>query len=258
MGSASREALAQARSALSASLGAATGIELLQAAAQIDAAPALATALSDPSAAASDKIVLVERLFVGLSVDARSVLQSAVSGRWSTSQEFVEGVEELGIRAEANGNADLSDQLLAVTRVIDSSHELELTLGSKLSDATGKVAVVRRLLDGKLSESAVAVVTHLIANPRGRRIDSTLRQAAHTAADQRGSELATVTVAAPLSASQQERLAELLAQSAGRPVLVTMVIDPELIGGVRVQLGTDVIDGSVKARLEDLRQQLAA
>lgn len=258
MGSASREALAEARTALQSALESNAGTELLQAAGQIAGSPALASALSDPSAGVESKTRLVERLFGGLSAGARGVLVAAVSGRWSNTDEFLSGVEEFGLRAEALSNPALPDELLAVADLVDRSHELELSLGSKLSGAAGKVALVRRLLDGRTSASATAVVSHLVANPRGRRLDATLRQAARTAADQGGSELATVTVAAPLSAVQQDRLARLLEQTAGRSVKVTTVIDPELIGGVRVQIADDVIDGSVKARLDDLRQQLAA
>ena len=258
MGSASREALAQARSALRGSLDQGTGSELLDAAAQIGASPQLAAALGDPSAETSQKTAVVERLFGGLSSSARGVLIAAVSGRWSTTDEFVEGVEQLGLRAEAIATPELSDELLAVADLIDRNHELQLTLGSKLGDPASKVSIVRRLLDGKLTASTVAVVSHLVAYPRGRMLDATLRLAARTAADERGNELATVTVAAKLSAEQEQRLAALLEQTAGRPVKVTTIIDPEIVGGVRVQLGDHVIDGSVRARLEDLRQQLAA
>ncbi|UOQ56119.1 F0F1 ATP synthase subunit delta [Leucobacter allii] len=258
MGSASREALAQAQTALRDGLDPAAGIELLQVAAQIDAAPALASALGDASAAAESKSQVVERLFGGLSADARALLTAAVSGRWSNVSEFVAGVEELGLRAEALGNAELSDELLLVADLVDRNHELQLSLGSKLGDPAAKATLIARLLDGRIAASTVAVVRHLVANPRGRRLDVALRQTARIAADQRGSELATVTVAAPLTAAQQTRLAGLLEQSAGRPVKVTTVIDPELIGGIRIQLADDVIDGSVRARLDDLRQKLAA
>lgn len=257
MGSASREALAKASAALSDGLAAGTGLELLSAAAQIDAAPALRGALGDASTASSSKAQLIERLFGGASADARKVLVAAVSEGWSSPEELVSGIEELGLRAEADGNAVLADELLAVASAIDGSHELELGLGSKLSDPAAKATLVQRLLAGKVSDSTLGVVSYLAANPRGRRIGSALRESARIAADQGGSELATVTVAAPLSAAQQARLATLLEQSAGRSVRVTTIIDPELLGGVRVQIGDDVIDGSVRSRLEDLRLQLA-
>lgn len=258
MGSASREALAQARTALRSGLGAGVGGELLLAASQIASSQALASALGDASADAAAKSQVVERLFGGFSADARSVIGAAVTARWSNAEEFVDGVEELGLRAEGIANPALSDELLAIADLVDRNHELQLSLGSKLSEPAAKVALVSRLLEGKTSASALTVVTHLVASPRGRRLDATLRQAARIAADQAGNELATVTVAAPLSAAQQERLARALQASAGRPVKITTVIDPELVGGVRIQIADDVIDGSIRSRLEELRQQLAA
>lgn len=258
MGSASREALAEARSTLTPALGSGVGGELLASAGQIAASPALASALGDASAAPEAKAQVVERLFGGISAGARSVLTAAAKGRWSNVEEFISGIEELGLRAESLANPALSDELLAVADVVDRNHELQLSLGSKLADGAGKVALVERILNGKISGSAIAVVSHLVANPRGRRLDATLRRSARIAADQGGSELATVTVAAPLSSEQQDRLARALEQSAGRPVKITTVIDPALIGGVRIQIADDVIDGSIRARLDDLRQQLAA
>lgn len=257
MGSASREALAAAKVALGGRLGKSAGSELLAAAAQIDASPALLATLSDGSVDAAAKSQLVERLFGGISAGARAVLTAAVKQAWSNAGEFVAGVEELGLRAEAIGEVGLADQLLSAAAVIDSNHELELTLGNKLGDAQTKIALVERLFKGKLSAGAVGVVRHLVANSRGRRLSAALRESARVAADQLGSELATVTVAAPLSETQQSRISSLLEQNAGRPVRVTTVIDPSLVGGVRIQIGDDVIDGSVRSRLEDLRLQLA-
>ncbi|CAG7616246.1 F0F1 ATP synthase subunit delta [Leucobacter soli] len=257
MGSASREALAAAKAALSGRLGKSAGAELLSASAQIAGSPALLGALGDASSAAAAKRGLVERLFGGISAGARAVLVAAVEQNWSNADELVGGVEELGLRAEAIANDGLADELLAAAATIDSSHELELSLGSKLGDPASKVALVERIFTGKLSASAVGVIAHLVANPRGRRVGAALRESARVAADQGGSELATVSVAAPLSAAQQEKLAGLLEQSAGRPVRVTTVVDPALVGGVRIQIGDDVIDGSVRSRIEDLRLQLA-
>lgn len=258
MGSASREALAAARSSLGGLLGKSVGGELLAAAAQIEASPALLSALADASVESSAKSDLVARLFAGYSDGARSVLTSAVTQSWSNSAELVDGVEELGLRALAVSDAGVAEELLAAAAVIDSSHELELTLGNKLGDPRAKVALAEKIFSGKLSDGAASVVAHLVENPRGRRLSAALRHGARIAADQGGSELATVTVASPLTDDQQQKLASLLEQTAGRPVKVTTIVDPGLIGGVRVQIADAVIDGSVRARLEELRQRLAA
>lgn len=257
MGSASREALAVARKALNGPMSASAGAELLAAAAQIAATPALLSALADASAPTEAKTGLVERLFGGASIGTRGVLAAAAEQAWSSPSELVDGIEELGLRAEAIAMPNIDEELLAAATTIDSSHDLELSLGNKLGDPAAKVTLVERIFSGKLSAPAVGVVSHFVANPRGRRVSAALRSSARIAADQGGSELATVTVAAPLSSAQQDKLAVLLQQSAGRPVRVTTVVDPTLVGGVRIQIGDDVIDGSVRSRIDDLRLQLA-
>ena len=260
MGSASREALSQVKVVLDGLTGQAPlgfGRELFGAAASIAAAPALSSSLADPAATASSKQQLVAKLFGSLQDPARRVLDAVASARWSNAEELVDGVEEIGIRAEARAAENLADELEAVAAIIGSQHELELTLGSKLVAPAAKAELVTSLLKGKVSTSALALVAYFVANPRGRRLRTLLKQAAVTVADEGGSALATVTVAAPLDAARTERLRVALAASAGRPVKITTVIDPDLVGGVRIQIADTVIDGSVRARLDDLRLQLA-
>ena len=78
-----------------------------------------------------------------------------------------------------------------------------------------------------------------------------------TVTDQRGRTVATVTTATPLSSAQAERLSAALGKKYGRDVALNAIIDPSVVGGLRVQIADDIIDGSISGRLADLRQRLA-
>ena len=93
--------------------------------------------------------------------------------------------------------------------------------------------------------------------PRERRIRQLLRRAMRLVADERGRTVATVVAAVPLSDAQLDRLAAALSQRYGAAVSLNTVVDPAVVGGLRVQIGDDVIDASVSSRLADLRQRLA-
>ncbi|WP_166985485.1 ATP synthase F1 subunit delta [Canibacter zhoujuaniae] len=257
MGSASREALAKVVKLLDGPVAEAAGSELLSAAEELRSNQQLSAALIDNAASVADKATLVSRVFGGFSGSARSVLIEATGERWSNAAEFAAGIEELGIRAVAATDRDLSDELIAVANVVDSSHDLELNLGSKLADPTAKTAAAKQLFGNKVSAGALTVVTHLVSNPAGGRLSPALREAARVAADQTGATLATVTAAAPLDAERLERLGRALTRIAGRQVKISTIIDPTLVGGLRVQIADEIIDGSVSARLDDLRLQLA-
>jgi len=264
MGSATREALAAAKdrlSSVSQTIDLATGESLLAAGRVMGESAQLRSALTDPAIDAEAKAGLVGRVFAGaLGQDALGLLSGIVSSRWSSADDLLAGVEEIGIRAAAASaplGADVDGELLAFGAVVASNDELELALGSKLGRAKDKVALARTLLEGKSSPQTLAIVTHLVEQPRGRRIGQMLTSAASLVADQGGQSIATVTSAKPLPVAQLERLRSGLSRQYGRSLRMNEVIDPSILGGVRVQVGDDVIDGSIAARLNDLRLSLA-
>lgn len=264
MGSATREALALTRAALAASGSSAdlaTGESLFNAGRVVGDSPQLLSALADPSADAAAKTALVTSVFgSAVTPTALSLLQSVAAARWSSHDDVLAGIEDLGLRTVAlsvPAGTSIEDELFSFGVAVSSDAELELALASKLGDADAKARVVDTLLGGKVSAQTLAIVRHLVRQPRGRRIGELLRYAASVVADQSGHFIATVTSAAPLAQAQLDRLIAGLAARYGRSLLVNQVIDPALIGGVRIQIGDDVIDGSVSSRLNDLRLQLA-
>jgi F-type H+-transporting ATPase subunit delta len=262
MGSATRGALAGTRAELAAVGRAELPVadDLLAASRVIGATPHLRTALTDNEAGVAEKRALVDRVFGGkVSPTAASLLVSASSQRWSSGSDFLAGLEEIGLRvaADAAGDTEVDAELYAFQRLVARDAELELALGSKLGSTDAKVKLVDRLLGPAASPATVLIVRHLVQSPRGRRIGEMLRHAASVVADQRGFDVATVTSAVPLTDDQVARLERTLGAQAGRRIRFDSVVDPSVLGGVRVQIGDDVIDGSVASRLSDLRQKLA-
>jgi len=264
MGSATREAIAGVRARLAGQGGSATlatGEQLLSAGRAIGGSSALLSLLADPSADQAAKSGVVAELF-GSKLDAEAVriLSDVAASRWSSHDDLLEAIEELGFRVladSATSAESIEAELARFGEAVSTSNELELALGSKLGSVDAKLSLVDALLDGKASPQTVAIVRQLVAQPRGRRIGELLRVAAGIVADQAGKSIATVTSAVPIAPAQLERLEKGLSALYGRPLSVNQQIDPALIGGLRIQVGDDVIDGSVSARINDLRLQLA-
>lgn len=261
MGSASRAALAAAVTALAGEKGItlATGEQLLSAGRDIAGSPQLRSLLVDPSIEPAEKSKLIGKIFGSLDAVTARLLSGLTTARWSDSDELIDGIEQIGIRAiaAASPNASIESELFAFARAVTSDNELELAVGSTLSDPVQKAALVERLFGNKADPATVSIVRHLVQSPRGRRIGELLQSAAETVADASGGIVATVTAAAPLSAAQLEKLTSTLKTQYGREPRIALRIDPAVIGGLRVQIGEDVIDGTVASRLADLRLQLA-
>jgi F-type H+-transporting ATPase subunit delta len=97
-----------------------------------------------------------------------------------------------------------------------------------------------------------------VRTARGRSLDQLVEQLAELAAARRERSVAQVTAAAPLSAQQEERLAQVLTRIYGRTISVQVDVDPELVGGLVVRVGDEVIDGSVASKLAKAGQGLPA
>jgi F-type H+-transporting ATPase subunit delta len=261
MGSATTQALAASEEALRASSGIDLDVarELFAASRAVGDAPQLSGALADSSASFALRKKVVADVFGSFSRATVSLLTTAVEQRWSSPADLVDGIETLAVRAAAASDAsgDVEAELFGFSRTVADNPELELALNSRLGESSAKGALVESLLKGRASAATTLIASSLVQHPRERRVRQLLAGAMKVVADQRGRSVATVVSAMPLSTVQTDRLAAALSQRYGADVTLNTVVDPSVVGGVRVQIGDDVIDASVASRISDLRQRLA-
>ncbi|HWI32646.1 MAG TPA: F0F1 ATP synthase subunit delta [Microbacterium sp.] len=262
MGSATTQALGSTVAALDAqtTIDLDTARELFAAARVVGESSQLSGALADPTAPAGTRARLVADIF-GKSFRPATVavLTATAQQRWSGAADLVDAIEELAVRAatRADKNVDVEGELFRVSRLVAENPQLELALGSRLGDSAAKGALVQTLLGGRASEATTLIVSSLVQQTGDRRVRQLLIRAMQIVADQRGRTVASVVTAAPLTAAQRTRLVETLSRRYGSGVSLNEIIDPAVVGGLRVQIADDVIDGSISSRLADLRQKLA-
>lgn len=262
MGSSTRSALVQLRTqaaALSAKQQPELAAELFSAAQAFGASSQLLSILADSAYTAEQKRALLEQLFPSFSADSKQLLESIVTSSWSRSRDILVALEEAGISlAAGNQGEQIVEELYALSRVVSTDAALELALNDKLADPAARAQLVAQLFGGQLSPATVAIVQQLVSQPRGRRFTKLIDQAAQTVAEHSGFRIAKVVSAEPLDPKKQALIEADLTRSYGTAIKAIQFIDPNVLGGIRVQLGHEVLDGTIEARLHELRLQLAS
>jgi F-type H+-transporting ATPase subunit delta len=246
-------------------LGNQIGDELFAVTSLLDRDPGLCRALSDPSRDAPARAELARTLLSGKIADATlDLVVGLVSGRWSDPGDLANATEQLAVlavaeAADSQGELDeLEDELFRFGRVVQANPSLRAALSNQFVAAEPKRELVLALIDGKVTAAARRLMTQAAAEPRGRSLDAGLEVYASLAAELRERLVAEVHVAVPLSEDQRARLAAALVAAYGHEVHLNVVLDPQVVGGMSVRIGDELINGSVASRLNDLRRRLAS
>lgn len=271
MNGASREALAAARERLDA-LTDSTSVdatvladELAAVTALLDREVSLRRVLTDPAQAGEAKAELAGRILGGqVSGTTADLVSGMVRSRWSQSRDLVDALEELAdladlTAAQKSGTLDdVEDELFRFGRIVSSNTELRAALTNRAAGTSAKGELLRSLLGGRAKATTERLVTRLVTAPRGRSLEAGLESLSKLAAERRDRMVAVVTSAVPLSDTQKQRLGAALAKLYGRQMHLNLDVDPEVLGGIRVQVGDEIINGSIADRLEDAGRRLAS
>lgn len=264
MASSTRQALAQAKQDISAYLsqGLPFATDLFKMADAINSNAQLRGMLSDPSAESKQKSDLVDRVFAGkVSGGAVEFLKTLSAKRFSRGIDLVVALEQLGVHAAAASSANVDlvlSELFGFEQIVSSDRDLQFALSSKSAPAEAKLNLVETLVGNKVNEVTKALIVQAVAGARGRKVGAVLDQFAKQVAAFGQSLVANVTVAAALSANQEEKLRGSLASSLGHNVKLNVSVNPSIIGGMIVEVGGEIIDGSIASRLTNLKQQLVS
>lgn len=165
--------------------------------------------------------------------------------------------EALFAVARAEGPlAEIEDELFRVAQVVKGNDELLDTLADPHIPVATRQQVVVDLLGGKAQPATVNLVSLVVGNGRVRELAAIVDELVAMAAREGNKEVAEVRSAIALTDDQKTRLAEALGKATGKQVEVKVIVDPSLQGGLVAQVGDTVIDGSVRRRLDQLRNAL--
>ena len=149
------------------------------------------------------------------------------------------------------------NELSAVGRAVAENEELRSVLSDQSIPASRRIGIIEDLLAAQASPVTLNVVAMLVGAGRGGQLDVIAEEVLELAAATRGEAVAEVRSAVALTDSQIERLAAALGQASGRKVTVHVVVDPEIVGGLSAQIGDTVFDGSVRTRLDNMKERLS-
>lgn len=237
--------------------------DLLGVAAVLRREPGLRRVATDVSVSPGAKSELVRQIF-GEQLDRASLdlVAAAVGRRWAASRDLGDALEQLGVvavvrSAEQSGQADaLEDELFAFERMVTENPGLRDALSDPARSVEDKRSLLHDLLDGRATAATIRLAEQSVSGSY-RTVVVALEAYQKIAAAHRNRLVATVRVARELPEQDAQRLSGVLARQYDRPVHLNVVVEPDLIGGMRVEIGDDVIDGTVASRLDDARRRLA-
>ncbi|GAA1392843.1 hypothetical protein GCM10009613_38550 [Pseudonocardia kongjuensis] len=240
-----------------------TADELFSVARFLDGERQVRRLLADASSPEQARVDLVQRLLGGkLSQPVLDLVAELVRKRWSKPRDIVLAAETLARRATLstaarNGSLDeVEDQLFRFGRILAREPELNALLADTTKPVDGRL----QLLDGVLGDRAYPTTATLLRQtvrlPRGRHLDVLAEELADLAAALRERSVAKVRTSVALTPEQESALADTLGRIYGRTISLQVELDRDLLGGLVVQVGGEVIDGSVAGRLAAARRSL--
>jgi F-type H+-transporting ATPase subunit delta len=159
--------------------------------------------------------------------------------------------------AQSEGNLhEVEDELFRFARIVEGNDDLRTALANPGQPADRRAAIVDELLENRSLQLTRSIAAFIVGAGRGHDLPAIVARFVELAAQSREHEVAEVRSAVPLDDAQVQRLATALGQATKKNIEVRVVVDPTLMGGIVATIGDTVIDGTVRHRLDQLKETL--
>jgi len=226
----------------------------------------LRRAVTDSSRDAAARQGIANTVFGGkISSQAMAVLTNAVAQRWSDDADLANALERAAVlavtaSAQSRGGVDALDEvlneLLTFVRTVDSNAQAQEALSDHQASKEAKKKLAVALGGPATTAEGVLLLERVGSNPRGLHAARAADEFAEIIVKRQNRYIARVTSAINLSQAQLERLGRALNAVYGRELKLDVSVDPAVLGGLRVQVGDEVIDGTVETRMSDLSRSI--
>ncbi|MDP9222849.1 MAG: ATP synthase F1 subunit delta [Actinomycetota bacterium] len=175
-----------------------------------------------------------------------------------TQGELIRGYAEALFRVlQAEGELDnVEDELYRFGKLLESNYDLKQALADQTLPSEQRAKVLDALLSDKVSPHTLGLLQFIVNQGHARQLPEILSDLSDIAAEARNAAVAEVRTAIPLDEDQRKKLAEALSRATGKNVEVKALVDKSVLGGVYAKIGDTVIDGTVRRRLQRLKEQV--
>jgi F-type H+-transporting ATPase subunit delta len=152
--------------------------------------------------------------------------------------------------------SEVEDELFRFARIVEGNDALRMALSNPGQPADRRAAIVDELLENRSLQMTRAMAAFIVGAGRGHDLPAIVARFVELAAQSRQHEVAEVRSAVPLDDEQVRKLAQALSRATNKNIEVRVVVDPTVLGGIVATIGDTVIDGTVRHRLEQLKETL--
>jgi F-type H+-transporting ATPase subunit delta len=230
----------------------------------LDSSIALRRALTDYARDAVSKAALSKEVLHQITARGAFTLFSSMVGlRWSSPRDLADVVEVLGVEAESAATEKssqlelLESEIFGFAQIVSKNPDLRAIFADRTTGSLKKSDLVSTLLSGKALNSTISLISFLVDHPRGRNLENGLTEFAEIISARKDRSIAHVISAGALTSEQISRLTQALAKMTGKDIRVNVSVESDVVGGLSIQIGDELIDGTMATRLTQADRLLA-